>query len=80
MDANEDIYRKSIGKLLTKTDGLNMSEVVGNFTGRKIGPTFFLGSKPIDRIWATPNVVVTHACVMPAGYGVGNHHLFVVDF
>ncbi len=50
MDANEDIYWKSIGKSLTKTDGLNMSEVVGNFTGRKIGPTFFRGSKPIGRI------------------------------
>jgi hypothetical protein len=80
MDANEDIYRKSIGKLLTKTDGLNMSEVVGNFTGRKIGPTFFRGSKPINGIWATPDVVVTHACVMPADYGVGDHCLFVVDF
>ncbi len=57
-----------------------MSEVVGNFTGKKIGPTFFRGSKPIDGIWATPNVVVTHACMMPAGYGVGNYRLFVVDF
>jgi hypothetical protein len=80
MDANEDIYRKLIEKLLMKKDGQNMSEVVGNFTGKKIGPTFFWGSKPIDGIWATPNVVVTHACVMPAGYGVGNHWLFVVDF
>ncbi len=34
MDANEDIYRKLIGKLLTKRDGLNMLEVVGNFTGK----------------------------------------------
>jgi hypothetical protein len=57
-----------------------MLEVVGDFTGKKIGPTFFRGSKPIDGIWATSDVVVTHACVMPAGYGVGNHHLFVVDF
>jgi hypothetical protein len=80
MDANEDIYRKLIGKLLMKKDGLNMSEVVGDFTGKKIGPTFFWGSKPIDGIWATPNVVVTHVCVMPVGYGVGNHCLFVVDF
>jgi hypothetical protein len=80
MDANEDFYRKSIGKSLTKKDGLNMSKVVGNFTGKKISPTFFRGSKPIDGIWATPDVVVTHTCVMPAGYGVGNHHLFVVDF
>jgi hypothetical protein len=80
LDANEDIYKKSLGKSLTKRDGLNMLEVVGEFTGKKIGPTFFRGSKPIDGIWAMPDLEVTHACVMPAGYGVGDHQLFVVDF
>ncbi len=57
-----------------------MVEVVGEFTGRRIGATFFRGSKPIDGIWATPDLVVTHACVMLAGFGVGNHQMFVVDF
>ena len=33
MDANENIYTKSIGKMLTCADGLNMVEMVGNFTG-----------------------------------------------
>jgi hypothetical protein len=28
LDANEDIYKKSLGKSLTKSDGLRMSEVV----------------------------------------------------
>ena len=23
---------------------------------------------------------VTHACIMPTGYGMGDHRLFVVDF
>jgi hypothetical protein len=41
MDANEDIYRKLIGQSLTNLEGLNMREVVGEFTGQKIGPTFF---------------------------------------
>jgi hypothetical protein len=41
MDANEDIYRNSLGKSLTRTDGLNMLEVVGEFTGKRISPTFF---------------------------------------
>jgi hypothetical protein len=50
LDANEDIYKKSLGKSLTKQDGLNMSEVVRDFTGKKIGPTFIQGSKPIDGI------------------------------
>ena len=80
MDANEDIHKKSLGKMLTKADGLNMSEVVGVFTGKKIGPTFFRGSKPIDGIWAMQDIGITHTCVMPAGFGVGDHRLFVVDF
>jgi hypothetical protein len=69
MDANEDIYRKSLGKSLTRMDGLNMLEVVGEFTGKRIGPTFYRGSKPIDGVWATPDIAVTHACMMPAGWG-----------
>ena len=80
LDANEDIYKKSLGKSLTKSDGLGMSEVIGDFTGKKVGPTFFRGSKPIDGIWATPDIMITHACIMPAGFGVGDHRLFVVDF
>jgi hypothetical protein len=78
MDANKDIYRKSIGKALTDQDGLNMSEVVGNFTGKKLGATYFRGTKPIDGIWTTKDIVITHACVMPARYGVGDHRMFVV--
>ena len=80
MDANENIYKKSIGKTLTKEDGLGMKEVVGDFTGQQLGATFFRGKTPIDGLWATPDIVVTGACVMPVGYGVGDHRLFVVDF
>jgi hypothetical protein len=79
MDTNEDIYKKLIGKTLTDTEGLNMVEAVGEFTGKKIGPTFFRGSKPIDGIWTMADVVIMHACVMPAGFGVGDHCLFVLD-
>ena len=80
MDANSDIYRKELGKALTNADGLNMSEVVGNFTGMPVGPTFFRGQKPIDGVWATKDLQVVNACVMPAGFGVGDHRMFVVDF
>ncbi len=79
MDANEDIYCKLIGKALMDQDGLNMSEVVGDFTGKKLGATYFCGTKPIDGIWATKDIVITHACVIPARYGVGGHQMFVVD-
>ena len=41
LDANEDIYKKLLGKALTNKDGLAMNEVVGTFTSKKIGSTFF---------------------------------------
>ena len=80
LDANEDVYKKSIGKALTDRDGLNMSEVVGEFTGKQLGATYFRGSKPIDAVWATRDIEVTGASVMPAGFGIGDHRLFVIDF
>ncbi len=55
-------------------------EVVGEFTGKQLGATFFRGSEPINAIWATSDLEVAHACVMPVGYGIGDHRLFVVDF
>ena len=56
-------------------------EVVGDFTGKQIVAMFFRGTKPINGIWATPDIVVTvGACVMPVGYGVGDHRLFVIGF
>ena len=66
--------------MLTDPARLNMQEVVGAFTGQQLEATFFCRTKPIDGIWATPDVVVTSARMMPAGYGVGDHRLFVVDF
>ena len=80
MDTNEDIYKNILGKYITARDGLNMNEVVGTFNGEKIGETFFRGSKSIDAVWSTPDIVVVGACVMPSGYGVGDHRLFVLDF
>ena len=80
MYANEDIYNKSHGRSITAIDGLNMNEVVRIFTGKNIGATFFRGSKPISAVWATPDIVVSEACVIPAGYGVRDHRFFVLDF
>ena len=57
-----------------------MSEVVGEFTCQKVGATYFCGSTPIDGVWATSDVIVVGACVMPVGYGVGDHRLFITDF
>jgi hypothetical protein len=60
--------------------GLGMKEVVGDFTTKQLGATYFQGREPIDAIWATSDVTVVNVCMMPVGYGVGDHRLFVVDF
>ena len=65
---------------MTRDSGLGMKEVVGNFTGEKLGTTFFQEKKTIDEVWATSDVVVVGACIMPEGYGVSDHRLFVIDF
>ena len=80
LDANENIYRAELGWQLMDLHGLGMMEVVGEFTGKQLGAPFFRGSEPINAIWATSDLEVAHPCVMPVGYGVGDHCLFVVDF
>jgi hypothetical protein len=57
-----------------------MKEVVGDFTTWQLGATYFRGSKPIDGVWATGDITVTNVCMMPVGFGVGDHRLFVVNF
>jgi hypothetical protein len=70
------VYKKSINKALTSVDGLAMKEVAGTFTGKQIGPAYFVGLKLIDAVWATSDIQVAGACIMPVGYGI----LFVIDF
>jgi len=79
LDANENIYTQALGKLLTDSKGLGMIEAVRRYTGEKIGPTYYRGQLPIDRIWTTPDVTVSKACIMPAGYGIGDHRLFIIN-
>ena len=45
-----------------------------------MGPTYFRGSKPIDVVWATADLDVVGACIMPSGFGIGDHQLFVINF
>ncbi len=69
-----------MGRELTDLHNLGMKEVVGEFTTKRLGVTYFRGSAPIDAVWATSDVTVVNACVMPVSYGVGDHCLFVMDF
>ncbi len=80
LDANENIYKAALGWQLTDLHGLGMMEVVGDFMGRQLGATFFRGREPINAIWAMRDLNVAHAWIMPVGYRVGDHLLFVVNF
>jgi hypothetical protein len=71
---------KSIGKALTNLEGLAIREVVGTFTGKQLGPTYSRGSTPIYSIWATSDISISNACIMPTGYGIGDHRMFIIDF
>ncbi len=79
LDANKNIYTQALGKLLTNYEGLGMIEAVGRYTVKKIGPMHFWGQLLINGIWTTPDVTVSNACIMPAGYGIGDHRLFIID-
>jgi hypothetical protein len=79
MDHNKHVTNGAIGKALADRDGLDLQEAILQHTGRSPGATFFIGSKPIDGIWISSNIDVSNDCVMPFGYGVGNHHAFFLD-
>ncbi|KAL7544600.1 hypothetical protein ACHAWF_007971 [Thalassiosira exigua] len=57
-----------------------MNTAVGLHTGRKLEATFFRRTEAIDAVWSTDDLKIVQACAMPVGYGVGDHHLFAVDF
>lgn len=78
MDVNEHIYKKYIGKRLTDLDILAMREVVGDFTQQPIRSTFFHSLKQINGVWATSDILISNAAVMPSGYGIDDHHLFII--
>ncbi len=79
MDHNEHVYDGVLRKALSDRNGLNLQEVILKQTRAPAGAMFFRGLQPIDRLWASDDLDISNACVMPFGYGVGDHHAFVLD-
>jgi hypothetical protein len=79
MDHNKHTYNGPLGRVLANTDGLELQEAVLRHTGRRTGATFFWGSKPINGLWVTSDVDIANTCVMPFGYGIGDHWMFVLN-
>jgi hypothetical protein len=79
MDHNEHVTDGRLGKALADKDGPDLSEAIKLHTGASPGATFFRGSQPIDGIWISSDLEISNACVMPFGFGVGDHRAFVLD-
>ncbi len=79
MDHNKHTYNGPLGRVLVDTEGLGLQEAVLCHTGKRTGATFFWGSKPINGLWVASNLDIANVCVMPFGYGIGDHQMFVLD-
>jgi hypothetical protein len=79
MDHNKHTYDGPLGRALLDPGGLALQEAVLQHTGRRTGATFFRGSKPINGLWVTSNIEVANACVMPFGYGIRDHQMFILN-
>jgi hypothetical protein len=79
MDHDKHVIEGNLGKALADRDGLDLREAALQHTGNSPGATFFRGSKPIDSIWISSDIDISNACMMPFGYGVGDHRAFILD-
>lgn len=80
LDANDHVYRSRLGAALVNSPELDLQETILSTTGQHLTATHFRGSRPIDAVWATPDLDIANACAMPIGFGVGDHRSFIVDF
>jgi hypothetical protein len=79
MDHYKHVIDGKLGKALVDRERLNLHEAILFHTGASPGMTFFWGSCPIDGLWVSSDLDVSNACVMPFGFGVGNHPAFILD-
>ncbi len=79
IDQNEHVYDGALGKALSDREGLNLSKDILKPTSSRTGVTFLRGSKPINGLWASSNLDISIACVMPFGYRIADHGAFVLD-
>jgi hypothetical protein len=79
MDHNKHITNGLLGKELGDRNELDLREAIFQHTGTSPGATFFRGFKPIGGLWVLGDIDISNACVMPFGYGVGDHRAFVLD-
>jgi hypothetical protein len=79
MDHNEHVINGLLGKAFADNEGLDLREAIVQHTGTSPDASFFKGSKPIKRLWISSDLDISNTCMMPFGYGIGNHCTFILD-
>ncbi len=79
VDHNVHVVTGALGMALSDKDGLNLREAVIQHTEKHPGAKFFCSSKPINGLWVSSDLNISNACVMPFGYGIGDHRTFIAD-
>ncbi len=79
IDHNEHAIEGKLGKALADREGLNLREAILSHTRASPGATFFWGLCQIDILWVSSDLDISNMCVMPFGFGVGNHRAFILD-
>jgi hypothetical protein len=79
MDHNEHVINRLLGRELASKEELDLREAIVQHTGTSPEATFFHGSRPINGMWVSSNLKISNACVMPFGYSIGDHRVFILD-
>jgi hypothetical protein len=79
IDHNEHMIEGKLGKALADKEGLDLCKAILSHTEASPGTTFFRRLHHIDGLWVSSNLGISKACVMPFGFGVGNHRAFILD-
>jgi hypothetical protein len=79
MDHNKHVINEPLGKELADKEGPDLQEAIVHHMRTSPGTTFSQGSNPIDGLWVSSNLDISNACMMPFGYGIGNHCTFILD-
>ena len=78
MDGNENMINGHIQRMFSGKE-LMMRDVLNERTGKNSPATFIRGSRQIDAVWATPDIEVTSASLLPFHFGIGDHRAIMID-
>ena len=74
---NEDSRNSHLQRLL---ESMGLIESSSQFSTDPPLPSHISGSKQIDGLWVTPNLLPSRASILPHYFGVEDHRAFILDF